>query len=160
MIPTELTAGVVSRAADGRWWPASVVVAIRTRTECGERIVRQTALGSVTVWRTAQQIDSMVFVSCITHSTHCTNSELGVSPRFTALSVFIQERLTWKVFRNRAPPVWTQRRSRDLLSHGSKQVKPGRKMGRHPAKAAQLRRVAYAYHTFLHCLRRLYIAWC
>jgi len=97
------TDGVVGRAADGRWRPASVVVAIKTRTECGERIVHQTALGSVTVWRTAQQIDSTVFVSRITHSTHCTNSELGVSPRLTALSIFIQQRLTWKVSRNRAP---------------------------------------------------------
>jgi len=66
---------------------------MRTRTECGERIVRQTALGSATVWRTAQ-IDSTLVVSRITHSTLCTSSELGVSPRFTALSIFIQQRLT------------------------------------------------------------------
>jgi len=118
----ERNAGVVRRAADGRWRPASVVVAIRTRTKCGERIIRQTALGSVTVWRTAQQIDTTVFVSHITHSTHCTNSELVVSPRLTALSIFIQQCLTWKC-RKIAPPVWTQRRSRDLSSPASKQNK-------------------------------------
>jgi len=39
------------------------------------------------------------FVSRITHSTHCTNSELVVSPRLTALSIFIQQRLTGKVSR-------------------------------------------------------------
>jgi len=88
------TAGDVGRAADGRRRPASVVVATRTRTECGERIVRQTALGSVTVWRTAQQIDSTAFVSFISHSPHCTNSELGFSPRFTAPTIFIQQRRT------------------------------------------------------------------
>jgi len=38
-----------------------------------------------------------VFVSCITHSTHCINSEFGFSPRFTALSIFTQQRLTWEV---------------------------------------------------------------
>jgi len=42
-----------------------------------------------------------VFVSCTTHSKHCTNSELGFSPRFTALSIFTQQRLTWEVTRNR-----------------------------------------------------------
>jgi len=102
-----------------RWWLASVVVAIRTRTESGERIVRQTALSSVTVWQTAQQIGSTIFVSRITHKTHCTNSELGVSPRFTALSICIHQRLTWKC-REIAPPVWTQRWSRDFSSFDSK----------------------------------------
>jgi len=134
-------------AADGRWHPASVVVAIRTRTECGERIVRQTALGSVTVWRTAQQIDPAVSVSRITHSTPCTNSELGVSPRFTALSIFIQQRLTLKC-REIAPPVWTQLRSRDFSSYSNRLVKPGqhgRNLGRRQAKAAQLRRAGYAH---------------
>jgi len=48
-----------------------------------------------------------VFVSHITHSTHCTNSELGVYPRFTALSIVIQQRLTRKVSRNRAPSLNT-----------------------------------------------------
>jgi len=86
-----------------------------------------------------------VFVSRLIHSTHCTNSELGVSPRFTALSIFIQQRLTWKVSRNRPPPLWTQQWSRDLQSRGSKQVKPGRKLGRRRAKAARLRRAAYVY---------------
>jgi len=83
------------RTGGGRSVTAGVSrVAIRTRTECGQRIVRQTALGSVKVWRTAQQINSTVFVSRITHSTHCMNSELGVSPRYTALLIFIQQHQT------------------------------------------------------------------
>jgi len=90
--------------------------------ECGERIVGQTALGSVTVWQTAQQIDSTVFVSRITHSTHCMNSKLGVSPRFTV-----------------------QRWSRDPQSHDCKQVELGRKLGRRRANAAQPRRAAHAH---------------
>jgi len=126
----ERTAGVIGRSADGRWRPTSFVVAIRTRTECGERIVCQTALGSVTVWRTAQQIDSTVFVSRITHSTHCTNSELGVSPRFAALSIFIQQSLTWKC-RKIALPVWTGGHvtSRNTVANRWKQVNTARKTG-------------------------------
>jgi len=59
------------------------------------------------------------------HSQHTLHElELGVSPRFTALSIFIQQRLTWQC-RKTAPPVWTLRRSRDFSSYGSKQVKTG-----------------------------------
>jgi len=36
-------------SADGRWRPASDVVAVRIQTKCGEYIVRQTALSSVTM---------------------------------------------------------------------------------------------------------------
>jgi len=62
-------------------------------TECGERIVSQTALGNVSVANsTADRLT--VFVSRITHSTHCLNSELDFSVRFTALSIFVQQRLT------------------------------------------------------------------
>jgi len=97
--------------------------------ECGERIVRQTALGSVTVWRTAQQIDSR---SSSVVSPTCMNSELGVSPRLTALSIFVQQHLTWKC-REIAPPVWTQRRSRDFWSSVAnrwKQVNTAGKLSR------------------------------
>jgi len=146
----ERTAGVVGRAADGRWRPLSVVVAIRTRTECGEHIVRQTALGSVTVWRTAQQIDSTVFVNRITRSTHCTNSELGVSPRFTALSIFIQQRLTWKC-REIASTFWTQRWSCDFWSYGSKQVKTGQH-GWKTGLAGQRQRRGYGNAAAVHSL--------
>jgi len=46
----ERTAGVVRQAANGQWQLASsVIVAVRTRTECGEHIVCHTALGSVTI---------------------------------------------------------------------------------------------------------------
>jgi len=93
----ELTAGIIGWAADGRWRPASVVIAVNSNWMW--RIVQWTALGSVTVWRTAQQIDTPVFISRITHSTHCTNFELSIYPRFTALSIFIQQCLTWKCCR-------------------------------------------------------------
>jgi len=58
--PTERTAGVVGRAA-------SVVIAPRTRTDCSESIVCQTALGSVTVWQTAQQMDTR-FLPVVSHT--------------------------------------------------------------------------------------------
>jgi len=69
-----------------------------------------TALGSVTVWqkrsRTTQRTSTrsspvVSLTSALTASlqtiplsTHCTNSELGVSPRLTALSIFTQQSLT------------------------------------------------------------------
>jgi len=43
-----------------------------------------------------------VFVSRINHSPHCMYTELDFSPKFTALSMFTQQRLTWEVTRNRA----------------------------------------------------------
>jgi len=48
------------RAADGRGQPASVVIATRTRIECGERIICQTALGSDNVVNsTADQLNGL-----------------------------------------------------------------------------------------------------
>jgi len=88
------------------WRPASVVLAIRTRTECDERIVCQTALGSVTVWRTAQQIVSLSSsVVSVTAHTVRTPSSASLQDSQHCWSLFNN---TWlEKCREIAPSVWT-----------------------------------------------------
>jgi len=72
------------------------------------------------------------------------NSQLGFFPKFTALSMFIQQRLTLQVSKNRTHDLNTAV-PREVWSYASKHVKPGQKLHRRLAKATQLRRAAYAY---------------
>jgi len=102
--------------------------------------------------RQCQQIDSTVLVSRITHSTHCTAqtpSSASLQDSQQCRSLF--NNVWLEKCRQIAPSVWTQRRSRDFLSYGRKQVITGqhdRKTGSAAAQQAtamQLQRAAYTY---------------
>jgi len=145
MTPTERTAGVVGQLADGRWWPASVVITelelnvvsvsffrqLSAVTQCGEQHSRSSSVVSPTA-HTARTPSSTSLQS----SQHCQ-------------SLF--NKVWLEKCREIAPPVWTHRRSPDFSSYGSKQVKTGqhcRKTGSVVAQQATAMQpwcAAYAY---------------
>jgi len=142
--PTERTAGVGGQAADGQWWPASVVVAIRTPLNVvSVSFVRQLSAVS----QCGEQHSRLTHGLRQPH--HCTPHTV-----WTPSSASLQDSQHCRSLLNNVWPekcpeiastIWTQRRSRDPQSHASKQVKPGRKLGRRPANAAQPRCAAHAY---------------